>query len=468
MRKSSRVLIFIMLAALCLAGCTLAPKYTRPAAPVPSELPDAGSSAVSAAGPAAAELQWREFFADEKLRKLIELALENNRDLKIATLNVERARALYGIQRDELLPSVYGAASRTREHTPADLSPTGREATSNVYSATLGVSSWELDLFGRVQSLKNQALERYFATDEARRAAQISLISGVAQAYLTLAADQENLKLAKSTFEAQQTSFDLIGKRYQVGIATELDLSRAQTQVDNARRDAAHYTQMVASDENALNLLLGSAAPKELLPTDLSGTRPPKSLPAELRSEVLLSRPDVMQDEHGLKGAYANIGAARAALFPSISLTTSIGTASSELNGLFDAGSRVFRVMPQVTVPIFDMRVWHAYKVSKIDREIALATYEKAVQSAFRDTADALAALGTVDEQLAAQKSMVEAVSKTYKLSSARYSKGIDNYLNVLDAQRSLYGAQQGLVALKLQKDLSQVRLYAVLGGGVK
>lgn len=458
-----RILFLTMLAlSLALTGCTLAPKYVRPAAPVPAEL--AGGQD----GQAVAELAWRDFFADARLKRLIEIALENNRDLRLAALNVERARAMYNIQRAELLPPVYGVATAARTHSPADLASSGRASTSESYSVNLGVISWEIDLFGRVQSLKDNALEQYLATDEARRGAQISLVASVAQAYLTLAADRENLKLADETLKAQQESYELIRKRYTVGLATELDLSRVQTQVDTARRDAARYTQVVASDENALNLLLGTVAPPELLPADLNGVSAPRQVAAGLSSEALLKRPDILQAEHRLKGAYANIGAARAALFPSISLTSTIGTASSELTGLFNSGSRTFNVSPQVSLPIFDARVWQAHRVSKVDREIALTSYEKAIQTAFKETADSLSQVATIDEQVEAQQSLLKAVEQTYRLSNARYAKGLDSYLSVLDAQRSLYGAQQGLVQLKLQKLASQVRLYAVLGGGAQ
>jgi multidrug efflux system outer membrane protein len=449
-------------------GCTLAPKYTRPASPVPADWPSGAAYNEAKTAAPVPELKWREFFTDERLQKLIETALINNRDLRLAALNVERARAMYGIQRAELLPPVYATGSGGKERVPADLSSTGRATTSEQYRADFGVSAWEIDFFGRIRSLKDQALEEYLATEEARNSVQISLVSSVVQAYLTLAADREALMLARSTLEAQQAAYNLIKKRYDVGVATELDLQRVQTQVDTARRDTALYTQQAAMDENALDLLLGSPAPKELLPPDLSSVAVPKEISPGTSSEVLLSRPDILQAEHQLKAAYANIGAARAAFFPRIALTTTIGTASSELSGLFKAGSGTWSFMPQISMPIFDARIWPALTVSKVDREIALAQYEKAIQTAFRETADALAVLGTVEEQLSAQESLLNASSETYRLSNARYTKGIDSYLGVLDAQRSLYGAQQGLVMLRLAKFANQVRLYAVLGGGAK
>jgi multidrug efflux system outer membrane protein len=346
------------------------------------------------------------------------------------------------------------------------LSTTGNAQTYGQYGVNLGVASWEIDFFGRIRSLKDRALDEYLVTEQARRSAQILLVSSVAQAYLALAADRENLKLAETTFEAQKGSYDLIKRRHELGIATELDLYRAQTPVDIARRDIARYVQQVAQDENALNLLVGSPAPSELLPAELGQVSPPKEISAGVSSEVLLRRPDVLQAEDLLKAANADIGAARAAFFPQISLTAAIGTASSDLSGLFKAGSGAWSYAPQIVMPIFDARTWSANKAAKVQREIAVTQYEKAIQSAFREVADALAIHGTVDQQVTAQQSLVHASAETYRLSNSRYDKGIDNYLGVLDAQRSLFAAQQELVSLRLAKVANQVNLYAVLGGG--
>jgi outer membrane protein, multidrug efflux system len=451
------------------AGCTLAPKYGRPPAPVPAEWPT--GSAYARAGtatnaPEAPDLRWREFFADEKLQQLIETALTNNRDLRLAALNVERARALYGIQRAELLPTVDAVASGSGQRVPGDLSPTGQAVTQNQYSVNLGIFAWEIDFFGRLRSLKDRALEEYLATEQARRSAQILLVSSVANAYLALAADRESLALAETTLTSQQGSYDFIKHRVDRGVASEVDLYRAQTQVDSARRDIARFTQVVAQDENALSLLLGNPVPSGLLPADLTSVAPPQGIAPSVSSEVLLRRPDVLQAEYLLRAANADIGAARATFFPRISLTAAVGTASSELSGLFQSGSGTWSYAPQVAMPIFDARTWSAYRVSKVQKEIAVTGYERAIQSAFREVADALAVSGTVDRQVAAQQSLVNAVAETYRLSNARYDKGIDSYLSVLDAQRSLYAAQQGLVSLHLAKLANQVTLYAVLGGG--
>ena len=452
-----------------LTGCTMIPKYTRPEAPIPATWPDGpayGKASDAQGAPPAPDLYWREFFTDERLQKVIETALQNNRDLRVAVLNVERARALYRIQRAELLPVVDTAAVGIKERLPADISGTGRSRTVEQYSVDVGITSWEIDFFGRIRSLERSAIEEYFATEQGRLSAQILLISEVASAYLTLAADRENIQLAQSTLEAQQASYNLIRRRFEVGLAPELDLRQVQTRVDAARVDVARFTQLAAQDENALNLLVGSPVPDDLLPVALSAVGPLPDIAAGTSSEVLLRRPDILQAENLLRAANANIGAARAALFPRISLTTAIGTASDDLTGLFKSGSHAWTFAPQAVLPIFDPRTWSALRVTRVDREIAIAQYERAIQEAFRDVADALAGRGTLGDQIEAQQSLVEAAGEAYRLSNARYEKGTDTYLNVLDAQRSLYGAQQGLITVRLATLANQVRLYAVLGGG--
>lgn len=464
-----KLLSLLAITVVLLTGCTLAPKYTRPEAPVPASWPSGPAYDNAQAAPgtqAAAGLRWREFFADERLQSIIEAALKNNRDLRMAALNVERARALYGIQRAELFPTVNADGSGSKQRVPADLSSTGNAATVTQYGVNLGISSWEIDFFGRIRSLKDRAVEEYLATEQARHGTQILLVSGVANAYLTFAADRENLKLAQSTLDTQQAAYNLIRRRYDVGLSTELDLRQAQTRVDAARVDVALYSRLTAQDGNALDLLVGSKVPAELLPDNLSLVSPTKEISPGMSSEVLLHRPDILQAENLLKAANANIGAARAALFPRISLTTAFGTASGELSGLFKSGSESWNFSPQIVVPIFDARAWSALQAIKVERKIVLAQYEKAIQTAFREVADALAVRGTVEEQLSAQQSLVEAASETYRLSNMRYTKGIDSFLGVLDAQRSLYAAQQGLIAVRLTRFANQVRLYAVLGGG--
>jgi multidrug efflux system outer membrane protein len=469
MRRQILSALGAVVAVVFVGGCSLAPNYEKPPAPVPAQWPqgEAYQQAQAASDiPTAQALKWQEFFTDERLQKIIETALSNNRDLRLAALNVERARALYGIQRAELFPTVNAVGAGSKKRLSADLVSPGDPRTIEQYSVDLGIAAWEIDFFGRIRSLKGQALETYLATEEARRSAQIALTAEVARVYLTLAADRENLKLARATLETQQASYDLIQRSYQMGVATELDLRRAQSQVDAARRDVPRYMQLAAQDQNALDLLAGAPVPEEILPTDLSSVTPPKAISPGLSSEVLLNRPDIVAAEHRLKAAYAFIGAARAALFPRISLTTSVGTASDDLSGLFNSGTGTWNFAPQVVMPIFDARAWAALKVSKADQKIILTRYEQAIQAAFREVADALAVQGTIHQQVSAQQSLVEAVAETYRLSNRRYTMGIDSYLGVLDAQRTLYAQEQLLVSLRLAKLANQVGLYAVLGGG--
>jgi outer membrane protein, multidrug efflux system len=463
------VVLLLIGTAFVPAGCTLAPKYTRPEAPVPTEWPTGPAyktTATPTASPAASEVPWRQFVMDERLQKVIEMALANNRDLRLAALNVERARAMYGIQRADLLPAVTATGSAYRQHVPADMSASRKSGIQSQYSADFGILAWEIDFFGRLQSLEAVALEQYLATEQARRGVQISLISGVATAYLTLATDQENFQLAQSTLESRQAAYNLIRRRYEVGIARELDLRQAEMTMDAARVDTILYTRLVAQDQSALNLLAGESVPPGLLPAKLSSVSPFKEISPGTPSEVLLGRPDILAAESQLKAANANIGAARASFFPRISLTSTLGTASNELSGLFKNGSDTWTFAPQGSMPIFDARTWAALDVTKADQAISVAAYERSIQAAFREVADTLALRGTVDEQMAAQQSLVDAASETYRLANARYTRGVDNYLAVIDAQRSLYGAQQGLVALRMARLASQVRLYAVLGGG--
>ncbi|NDY73156.1 multidrug transporter [Desulfobacter hydrogenophilus] len=452
-----------------LGGCSLAPKYQQPRTPISDTWPqgEAYGDTQSVSGiPAAQELNWQDFFTDQKLKKIIETALDNNRDLRIAALNVEKARAQYGVRRAELFPALDASGAGSKQGQSKDLIDPGEPGTVEQYSADLGIVSWEMDFFGRIRSLKDQALEEYMATAQARRSAQIALISEVSRTYLTFAADRERLNLTRFTFKNQRDSYNLILANYQTGLATRIDLRRAQTQADAARRDVQRYIQLAAQDLNALNLLAGTQVPEAMLPNDLSSVPPVNGICAGLSSQTLLNRPDIVAAEHRLKGAYAFIGAARAAFFPRISLTASMGTASDELSGLFGSGSDTWNFAPGISMPIFDTRVWAALRVSKADRKIILAEYEKAIQTAFRETADALAVRGTIDRQVAAQESIVDAATETYSLSNERYNLGIDGYLSVLDAHRFLYAEQQSLISLQLAKMANQITLYTVLGGG--
>lgn len=458
----------LIMAFILPGGCTLIPKYTRPEAPVPIAWPEGPAyreTGVLQAAPAAADLRWRDFFTDERIRTTVETALENNRDLRVAALNIEKARVLYRVQRGELFPTVDAGWTAFKQRVPSDFTTTGHSTTFDLYGAG-AATAWEIDFFGRLRSLSEQALQQYFVTEQARDSAQILLVSETVSAYLTLIADRENLVLAQSTLETQQASYELIRYRYEVGLAAEQDLRQVQTRVDSTRVDVARFNQQVAQDENALNLLLGAPAPNGLVPERLSEIAPMPDVSPGISSEVLLHRPDILEAENMLKAANANIGAARAAFFPRISLATSVGTASSDLTGLFHPGSLAWNYAPQIVMPIFDPRLRPALEASKVDRRVAVAQYEKAIQAAFRDVADALAQRGTIGDQMTAQESLVEATRQTYSIATTRYEKGTDIYLNVLDAQRSFYSAQQGLISIRLARFTNQVRLYAVLGGG--
>ncbi|ODA44005.1 RND efflux system, outer membrane lipoprotein CmeC [Thermodesulfovibrio sp. N1] len=464
MQKMRKIVIMILF--LILTSCTMIPEYQRPDAPVPKEWPkgEAYQELKLDAIPTAKSLKWNDFLIDEKLQKLVEIALKNNRDLKLSALNVERARAYYGIQRAELIPAFDLFGSGQRQRIPETLSNNKAEITSQ-YSVTFGISSWEIDFFGRLRSLSEMALERYLAEEATHRAVRLSLIGAVAIAYYTYATGIENLKIAKETLKNQEENYELIKKRYEVGIASEIDLHRAKTQVNLAWEAMARYTQIVAQDKNTIDLLAGEPVREELLPEGLN-IKPPKDISVGLSSEILLNRPDILAAEHTLKAYNAQIGAARAAFFPRISLTTLIGTASPELSGLFEGGSKTWTFQPQAILPIFDARVWAAHSAAKVEREIALTNYERTIQQAFKEVSDALAVKGTINQRIKAVNSLVESLKETYRLAKIRYENGIDSYLSVLDAQRSLFQAEQQFNNLILEKYANLVTLYKVLGGG--
>lgn len=464
-RLTSITLAFSIAGSAALGGCSLMPAYERPALPVPAAYPEAAPATTSAD---TADIGWHEFFADERLRRVLALALSNNRDLRVAALNIEKARAQYRVQEAASYPAVSATGSQSATRTADKLRTPGSPGISRQYSAGVGVSAYELDLFGRVRSLDAQALEQFLATGEARRSAHISLVAEVANAWLTLGADQERLALAQRTLASQGESYRLNQRSFEVGVLSALALRQAQTSVDSARVDVARYTAQVAQDRNALVLLVGAAVPAELLPAALSDSlNMLPDLPAGVPSALLERRPDVLQAEHSLKAANANIGAARAAFYPRISLTASAGSASSELSGLFQGGSGTWSFLPQVSLPIFDGGANRAnLDIAKIGRDIGVAQYEKAIQTAFREVSDALAQRSTLGEQLDAQQSLVDATAESDQLSRARFARGVDSYLGVLDAQRSLYSAQQNLIGTRLSRLSNLVTLYKVLGGG--
>ncbi len=468
-----RVLTFLAAVMLFLGGCaTMAPEYSRPGAPVPGEWPIGPaykSEAGESTGMAAADISWQAFFENENMRKLITMALENNRDLRVAALNIEKSQAQYQIRRADLFPAINANYIELDQRVPAAISSSGEGSSVHQYTVGLGFSAYELDLFGRVQSLRDQALEQYLATEQARQSVQISLVAEVAGDYLTLAADRERLSLARDTLDSRKASYDLIKSRFDAGVATALALQQAQTTVDSARVDIARYITQIARDENALALVVGASIPEELMPADMQAALSyVKDLPAGIPSDVLFRRPDILQAENLLKASNANIGAARAAFFPRITLNTFVGSASDQLFSLFKPGYDTWTFAPRIEVPIFNAGANQAnLKVAEVNRDIAVAQYEKAIQTAFREVADALAQQGTIDDQLAAQQSLTDATAESFFLSQARYDKGIDNYLTVLDSQRSLYSAQQTLITTRLSRMTNLVTLYKVLGGGL-
>ncbi len=472
MKRMTTALCIPLGTLFCLSGCSsMAPKYVTPDAPVTAAWPSGPAYTAEVAKQSQkqlADIPWQEFFVDPQLRKVIVLALENNRDLRVALLNIERSQAQFQIRRSDLFPKINATAGANYQRIPAGFSSTGKPVTVDQYSVGLGVASYELDLFGRVQSLKDQALQQYLATEQARRSVQISLVSQVASSYLTLMADRERLQLAKETLTSQQSSYQLIRRRFEAGVSSTLDLNQAQTSVDAARVDIARFTTLVAQDENSLNSIVGSSIPAELLPKKFTDTLAAmKGVPPGLPSDVLLRRPDILQAEGQLKGANANIGAARAAFFPKITLVSSVGFGSEGLSGLFNKDSFAWQFAPQISIPIFDAGSNKAnLKVAEVDRDIMVAQYEKAIQIAFREVADALAQQGTINEEVAAQQSLADATSESYRLTMARYDKGVDSYLNVLYSQRSLYSAQQALINVQLARLTNVVTFYKVLGGG--
>ncbi|HET9551340.1 MAG TPA: efflux transporter outer membrane subunit [Anaeromyxobacteraceae bacterium] len=448
-----------------LAGCSLAPRYQRPASPVGDAW---GAGAAATAGRTAADLGWRDVFKDPRLQALVGLALRNNRDLRVAALNVELTRAQYRIERADELPAVGGSAGATRQHLGRKLTTTGLASTTTTYTVGLGVTAFELDLFGRVRSLSEAALQQYLASEEARRSAHLALVAAVASQYLALRALDDQVELAKRTLEAVESSSTLARRTFEAGRTSELDVRTAEAQVQTARFNLSSATLQRTRAQNALVLLLGQPLPDDLPPPQpLDAQDLLAELPPGVPSEVLLRRPDVLAAEHALQSANAAIGAARAAFFPSITLTGFGGTSSAELSGLFGSGSGLWSFGPQIRLPIFAGGALRAsLDAAELRTSIQVARYEQAVQVAFREVSDALVARAALDEQVAAQRFRVEAEQKRFELSDLRYRKGVDSYLGVLEAQRDLFAAQQLLIQSRLARLTNLVQLYQALGGG--
>jgi multidrug efflux system outer membrane protein len=496
----------VALAAVLAGGCTMIPDYQRPAAPVPESfpvvtlpvtaetapadaeaappdpaaaaptdaaeatpaiVPEAAPADAPAATPADA-IAWRDYFADARLREVIALALANNRDLRAAALNIEQARALYRIRRADLFPSVDAVGGQNAQRLPGDLTSSGEADVVRVYSANAGFSAYELDFFGRIRSLNAQALEIYLGTEEARRSAQISLVAEVANIWLIIAFDRERLALAKSTYETRLKSHELTRRSFEAGAVSALDLHQSQQLLQSARADVARFSAFAAQDENALAFVAGVQVPAELLPDTLTDSvSAVAELPAGVPSEVLTRRPDIVQAERSLRAANASIGAARAAFFPRLTLTADAGSASSTLDGLFSSGSGTWSFIPQIRIPIFEAgRLRASLDVAEVQRDINVAQYERAIQNAFREVADALAERATLAERLDARRLEVEASQAGFRLSEARYRGGLDSFLGLLDIQRTLYLAEQELIVVRLNDAANRVTLYKVLGGG--
>ncbi len=463
-------LLILSCALLGLCGCPQVPKLARPEVPVPQAWPfDPGAPAPKgSAPPPAAGMEWKKFFQDEKLRAVIELALASNRDLRMAALNIERAQAMYRIQKAAIYPTVGVAASVNGSGLPGTVTSSGDFTVEQQYSVGLGVSGWELDFFGRLRSLKSAALEQYLATEQARSATQIALVAAVANSYLSLAANRENLRIAQATLEAQQASEQIVRRIADAGMTSDLDVRQAQSQVEAAQVDIVRFNGQIALDENALSLLVGAPVPSRLLPDSLDQAGRTADVSAGLPSETLLRRPDILLAEHELKATEANILAARAAFFPRISLTAAAGLLSGDLVDLFKPGSATWAVAPSVSLPIFDKGSRKAnFKAALVQREIAVAAYEKAIQEAFREVCDCLSQRTTLVKQMDAQQALVKTLQDTFRLSELRYKGGIDGYLNVLVAQRAMYTAEQSLVYTRLARLANLVTLYKVLGGGL-
>lgn len=453
---------------LALAGCSMTPEYRQPAIPVPQSIDDASTKS-DAGNQTGFTLQgWKQVFVDPQLQHLIESGLEQNRNLREAILNVDAARAQYRIRRSDLLPNVgiYGEGGRQR--VPADLSPSGATTTGGQYAAG-GMASYELDFFGRVRGLSTEALERYLATEDARRTAHISLVAEIAHAYLNWVVDSQLLELAQQTQATRERTVDLVERQYRVGVATQLDLSQAKGALHDARSNTAQFGRLVQQDINALQLLTGSTEnlTLEAVPDDVHAVVQLAGIPSSLPSTVLLNRPDVLAAEHEIKAANGSIGAARAAFFPRIVLTGTAGTASADLSNLFSGGTGAWSFLPRLDLPIFDFGNRQAnLDLATVQRDIRIARYERTLQTGFREVADALVARSRYVEQLAAQEDLVEEAERTHSLSMRRYETGVDSFLQVLDAQRTLFDAQKALLASRLQQQSNLVQLYRSLGGG--
>ncbi|MFK5952526.1 MAG: efflux transporter outer membrane subunit [Desulfobacterium sp.] len=475
---SNRIIVIALLMVL-MTGCSMIPEYKRPALPVTDNWPtgstypttDSHGKALNgkASDDIVSDIAWKDYFKSNILKTLIKRALENNRDLRVALFNIEKAKAAYRIQRADTFPVISGVGSVSRSGVPEDISGTGKSVTRSNLSANLAVTAYELDFFGRIGSLNQKALEAYLSTEEAALNTRIALIAETAESYLAYLAEKKLFLLAKNTLDAYEKTHDVVKLQYDVGSATQLDLAQATTSVESAKASIAQYTRLMAQAKNACTLLAGTFVDDLLDGKDtIDDLWFMETLPQELPSSILMVRPDIRQAEHQLKAANADIGAARAALYPSISLTSTFGLASDSLSALVKSGAAyAWNFAPLVSMPIFNREGLNAsLEVARVNEKIAAAEYEAVIQVAFKEVADQLAARGTYKDQLAAQDALVTATRITYDLSSARYQNGIDNFLTVLDSQRSLFAAEQTAVTVKQAYLSNLVTMYKVLGGG--
>lgn len=460
----------VMVAVFSAAGCSLAPKYERSPIPVAKVFPGqtGGSTADDIQdGEQAERIGWREYFTDSELQRLIAMALQNNRDLRVATARIEEARAVLGIRRADQVPNVNASAAGLRSRTPADLSPTGAASTANQFQAQVGVTAWEVDLWGRVRSLSEAACEEYLATEEARRAVKIALVSQVADTYLITCEFQELLALTRRTILTREESFRIARRRYEVGSVSKIDPTQAQTILSQARAELAALERQRELAGNALVLLIGTPVEDSGSPLPGADSGFAIGLVPGVPSQVLVRRPDVLAAEHRLRGATVNIGAARAAFLPRILLTGDLGVASVGLDGLFSASGRAWAFGPSISVPLFDGgRNSSNLDLAVARQTIAVAQYERTVQVAFREVADALAGRTWLAEQVVLQREVLAAQRERARLAELRYRQGATPYLEVLDAQRDLFSAEQALVQTRRQMLSAGVGLYAALGGG--
>lgn len=453
--------VSILALSLLSGGCSFIPQLDPVSSPVSGKFPG------KTAGEVPADIAWQKFFTDPRLKKLVQTALANNRDLRIAALNVEQARAQYGISRSELFPTVNAGGSTTRQRSLNGGGGGGRGSTSGDYDVSVGLVSYELDLFGRVRSLNSSALESYFGSDAARVGAQISLVSQIANQYLTERALQEQVALSEQSLAGFNSAYDIVKQRFDAGAISELDLSSIEVQRQTARADLAAFRQRIQEVNNSLTFLCGGSLPANLP----AGRSLDDVLVANVRagvpSELLFRRPDIREAEHQLRAANANIGAARAAFFPSITLTTNVGAASNSLSRLFSNGTATWLFSPAINVPIFDGgRNQANLDSAEISKKIEIANYEKSIQTGFREVADSLASRTGLDEQISATESLVKAQQKRADLSKSRYTQGVDSYFEVLTATLDYYTSQQSLIRLRLSRNINSVNLYKALGGG--